>query len=225
MQTNSPAELSALTDFFALPRENYLAPTPQISRALLGHFLLRRTPEGICGGEIIETEAYLRDDPACHAYVRQTPRNATMWGEAGHAYVFKIYGAYHCVNPVCQSVGHAEAVLIRALRPRFGLEILRANRPMPRDLDLCSGPSKLCVAMKIDRALDGTDLCDASSELFIARNPDRDAFCAQFGPNVVCTRIGLTRGVELPLRFYLENEPNVSKRAKPSEISTRESEF
>jgi DNA-3-methyladenine glycosylase len=171
-----------------------------------------------CGGEIVETEAYLVGDPACHAYVRETARNKSMWGREGHAYVFTIYGSYKCFNAVCGPPGTAEAVLVRALRPRFGLASMARARPVARERDLLSGPSKLCQALGIGSALDGSDLCDESGPVVLARNPERDTFVRQYGPAVVCTRIGLTRGADLPLRFYLQNETNVSKKASPSQI-------
>lgn len=206
-----------------LEREVYELGAAQVARALLGHWMLRRLEgnagEMWCGGEIVETEAYLVGDPACHAYVRETVRNRTMWGREGHAYVFTIYGSYKCFNAVCGPAGVAEAVLIRALRPRFGIGAMSQNRVAQRPRDLLSGPSKLCQAMSIGRDLDGTDLCDAGGPIILARNPERASFVRQFGPAVVCTRIGITRGAELPLRFYLQQDPNVSKKASPTQIS------
>lgn len=201
-----------------LERTFYSARADEVARLLLGHWVLRRmaTEAGVevwCGGEIVETEAYLVGDPACHAYVRETPRNRTMWGPEGHAYVFNIYGAYRCFNPVCGPPGVAEAVLIRAMRPAFSLAEMMRRRPVKRERDLLSGPSKLCDALDISRAHDGLDLCDAASPLLLARNPNRDRFVREAGPVVVCTRIGLTRGADLPLRFYLQNDPNVSRQA------------
>lgn len=207
----------------ALPFERgfYTPSAREVARSLLGHWLLRRTPEGLRGGEITETEAYLVGDPACHAYVRETPRNKTMWGEEGRAYVFQIYGAYWCCNAVCGPVGTAEAVLIRAMRPSFGIEEMKQLRPVKADKQLLSGPGKLCQALAIERSLDGADLCEASGPLFIARNPRRDAFCREAGPLVTCTRIGLTRGADLPLRFYLEGDANISRRATEAQIESR----
>ncbi len=196
----------------ALPRSFY-APSAQIvAPTLLGHTLLRRTPHGICGGEIVETEAYLVDDPACHAYVRETARNRTMWGEAGSAYVFQIYGAYFCLNPVCCASGIAEAVLIRAIRPSVQPEIMRRYREVKKTRDLCSGPGKMCQALDIDRALDGSDLCDANGPLWIAKNIVRDKWVEENGPIITCPRIGLTRAADWPLRFYLDKDENVSRR-------------
>jgi DNA-3-methyladenine glycosylase len=202
-------------------RGYYRPSAREVAQSLLGHWLLRRTPEGVCGGEIVETEAYLVGDPACHAYERETPRNKTMWGQEGHAYVFRIYGAYFCFNPVCGPPGVAEAVLIRAMRPTLGVQAMRKARPVTSDRQLLSGPGKLCQALSIGLELDGADICDSGGPLWIARNPDRDAFCCAAGPIVTCTRIGITRGAELPLRFYLESDPNVSRKARAQEVFSR----
>lgn len=203
-------------EFTPLPRAFYADAADKVSPALLGHFLLRRVEyEGEdvwVGGEIVETEAYLVGDPACHAYVRETPRNRVMWGEAGFAYVFRIYTNYFCVNAVCRPPGFAEATLIRAIEPRFGLDVMRERRPVQADRDLTNGPSKLCIALDLNRDQDGLDLCDAQSPLLIARNPDREEFCNSKAPLVRTTRIGLTRGADWPLRWYLGASKFVSKR-------------
>ena len=198
-----------------LPRSFYLPSAKIVAPALLGHWLLRSTPFGVCGGEIVETEAYLVDDPACHAYVRETERNRTMWGRPGGAYVFQIYGAHFCLNPVCRQAGSAEAVLIRALRPSIAPEIMQRYRTVEKAQSLCNGPGKLCQALNIDRALDGSDLCDAGGPLWIARNPERDAWVHEQGPTIMSVpRIGLTRAADWPLRFYLDGDKNVSRRVK-----------
>ena len=195
-----------------LPRTFYEPSAKIVAPLLLGHTLLRRTPHGICGGVIVETEAYLTDDPACHAYKRKTPRNRAMWGAPGHAYVYLIYGYHFCFNAVCRPKGVAEAVLVRAIEPTFGLEIMRANRAVPRERDLTSGPAKLCAALQITREFDGADICDADSPLFIAENPQREAFLAAYAPLVTTTRIGIAQAADWPLRFYLGGSNFVSKR-------------
>jgi len=184
-----------------------------VAPALLGHLLIRNTPDGPCGGVIVETEAYLVDDPACHAYVRQSPRNAAMWGPPGTSYVYLIYGLYHCFNAVCRPSGTAEAVLVRAIEPAVGEDWMQQRRPVANRRDLTNGPSKLCLAMNIDRSLDAVDLCDVASPLFIARHPEAERLRAEYGPLVTTTRIGITRAADWPLRFYLEGSPFVSKRA------------
>jgi DNA-3-methyladenine glycosylase len=183
-----------------------------VAEQLLGHWLIRRTPEGPCGGPIVETEAYLRDDPACHGAPGLTARNRVMFGPPGHAYVYFIYGIHYCVNAVCCPAGVAEALLIRALEPKFGQDFMRRQRPVPPS-HLTNGPAKLCEAMHIDRSLDGVDLCNTASPVFIAQNPEVEDFREQNGPVVTTKRIGITRAAALPLRFYLSGNSFVSRRA------------
>lgn len=200
----------------ALPRDFYMPSAAVVARELLGSLLLRATPQGIVGGEIVETEAYLVDDPACHAFRGPTPRNRVMFGAPGHAYVYFIYGCHFCVNAVCLPQGAGEAVLIRAIEPSIGLPHLRAARPVLRDRDLTSGPAKLCQAMRISRPLNGADLCNPSSGLWIAPHPDLAGFRARRGPAVTGPRVGITRAAELPLRFMLASSPFVSRRTPPA---------
>jgi DNA-3-methyladenine glycosylase len=171
-------------------------------------------PGGPCGGPIVETEAYLVGDPACHAYIGQTPRNRVMWGPPGFAYVYLIYGNHCCVNAVCQPPGTAEAVLIRAIEPALGVERMRQHRPVQQLHQLTSGPGKLAAALDIDRALDGADLCDAASPLFIGRHPDLNGFLAAHGPPLITRRIGLTKAADLPLRFCLSRSPFLSRKPR-----------
>ena len=199
--------------FSPLPREFYEPSAALVATALLGHYLIRRTPDGICGGVIVETEAYLANDPACHAYKRETPRNRAMWGEAGHAYIYLIYGYHFCFNAVCRPKGIAEAVLVRAIEPTFGIEAMRSQRKAKTDRDLTNGPAKLCAAMNITRELDEVDICNSTSPLFIAQNPQRDEFCDSSGPLITTTRIGITQAADWPLRFYFDGSKFVSKRS------------
>jgi DNA-3-methyladenine glycosylase len=198
-------------NFSPLSRKFYTPSADLIAPDLLGHFLLRRIGDEICGGVIVETEAYLTDDPACHAYLRQTPRNEAMWGQAGRAYVYLIYGYHFCFNAVCREQGVAEAVLVRAIEPAFGIETMQRFRPTDSK-NLTNGPAKLCAAMQIDRALDEVDLCDDNSPLFIARNPKRSTLMKERAPLVTTTRIGITRAADWPLRFYLGGSTHVSRR-------------
>ncbi len=199
-------------NFDVLPRDFYQPSADLVAPDLLGHFLLRKVENEWVGGEIVETEAYLVGDPACHAYVRETPRNRVMWGDFGFAYVFRIYGGYFCVNAVCQEKGVAEAVLIRAIEPRLGLETMRTLRPVVKDRDLTNGPSKLCIALGISGAQNGLDLTELESPLIIAHNPDREAFIELNSPTIQTTRIGLTRAADWPLRWYLGGSKSVSRR-------------
>lgn len=197
--------------FTPLLRRFYQPSAEVVAPALLGHFLLRRIGDEICGGVIVETEAYIQNDPSCHAFVGETPRNKVMWGRSGHAYVYFIYGCYYCFNAVCLEPGRAEAVLVRAVEPKFGVEMMQHYRPTALT-NLTNGPGKLCMAMQIDRSLDGVDLCDATSPLFIARNPKRSTLLREQGPMITTTRIGIRQAADWPLRFYLDGSTFISRR-------------
>ena len=209
-----------MKSFRPLPRRFYEPSAKLVAPALLGHWLIRNTAEGQCGGPIVETEAYLVGDAASHGAPGPTARNRVMFGSPGHGYIYLIYGYYFCMNVVCQPHGVAEAVLIRAVEVNLGEELMRKRRQADAARDLTNGPGKLCLAMDIDRSLDGVDLCDASSPLFIARNPALEEFRRERRPVIIGTRIGLTKAADLALRFYLEGSPFVSRR-KGGQRSTR----
>jgi DNA-3-methyladenine glycosylase len=177
-----------------LPRDFYLHETIQVARACLGKILVHETDEGILSGQIVETEAYLHDDPACHASRGMTKRNEMMFGEPGHAYVYFTYGFHYCVNLVTQPKGTPEAVLIRALQPIDGIEIMMANRNKDQLHDLCSGPGKLTQAMGIGPELNGADLLGGS--LYVL-DDDEDV-----GEIIAKPRIGIKQAVREPWRFY-----------------------
>lgn len=200
--------------FTPLTRNFYQPSAREVAPKLLGHWLIRRTAGGLCGGPIVETEAYLCDDPACHGAPGPTARNRVMFGPPGHAYVYLIYGYHFCVNAVCRPTGCAEAVLLRASEAEFGWELMQRNRPVSRKHHLTNGPAKLCQAMQIDRTLDGVDLCNSESPLFIARNPAVAEFTTVCGPVITTTRIGITKAADLALRFYLAGSPFVSKKQR-----------
>ena len=161
---------------------------------------------GAASGRIVEVEAYRgADDPGSHAFRGPTPRTEVMFGPAGFAYVYFTYGMHWCLNVVVGQQGTASAVLIRALSPIEGVELMWQRRPKAkRERDLCSGPAKLCQALGVDGALDGHDLSVPPLELL------DDGLPAPREP-VVTTRIGLTRGAELPWRWYVDGDPNVSR--------------
>ena len=208
-----------MRSFKPLPRRFYEPSAKVVAPALLGHWLIRNTPNGLCGGPIVETEAYLVGDPACHGAPGLTARNRVMFGAPGHGYVYLIYGFYFCMNAVCRPPGVAEAVLIRAVEVALGEEFMRKRRPVDATRDLTNGPGKLCLAMDIDRGLNGVDLCDTASPLFIARNPAVVEFQRERGPLVTGKRIGLTKAANLALRFYLPGSLFVSqRRAERAEI-------
>lgn len=198
--------------FEVLPRSFYEPAADRVAKALLGHYLLRNTPAGLAGGRIVETEAYLADDPACHSYRGQSLRNQSMFGPPGHAYVYLIYGMHYCFNAVCRPHGHAEAVLVRAIEPEIGVEWMRLQRPVAQLKLLTNGPARLCHALAIHHSLDGLDICQPKSPLFIAANPRVRESLKELGPIVTTTRIGITKAAEHPLRFYLSNSPFISKK-------------
>jgi DNA-3-methyladenine glycosylase len=200
--------------FAPLPRSFFEPSARVVAPRLLGHWLIRRLPGGFCGGPIVETEAYLTDDPAAHAYGGETARNRAMFGPPGRAYVYLIYGFHFCVNAVCQPPGHAEAVLIRAVEAEFGEDLMRQNRSVATAVQLTNGPGKLCAALAIDRRLDGVDLCDAASPLFIARNPRLASWRRSRGPLTTTQRIGIRRAADWPLRFSLDGSPFLSRRVR-----------
>jgi DNA-3-methyladenine glycosylase len=176
---------------------------------LLGALIARQTPQGLRLGRIVETEAYLEDDPAAHSFKGPTPRCRTMFGRAGLAYVYRIYGIHHCLNVVTGPEGRGEAVLIRALEPITGQSLMQAARGLS-DADtsrplLANGPGKLCQALEIDRSLDGEDLL-ASDRLFIMKGE------APAERIVARPRVGITQAADLPWRFLLEGNPHVSRR-------------
>jgi len=143
-----------------LPRSFYEQSTLDVARQLLGKYLVRKHPDGTTVGRIVETEAYVGpEDKACHASRGRTARTEIMFGPAGHAYVYLIYGMYDCLNLVTESVDYPAAVLIRAVEPVGGIEIMKVRRQTEQLRNLASGPGKLCQAFAIDRKLNGDDLC------------------------------------------------------------------
>ena len=200
-----------------LPEGFYLPSAEKVAPLLLGHWLVRNTPGGPGGGVIVETEAYLAHDPACHGFKRETPRNRAMYGPPGRAYVYFIYGNHWCFNAVCRPAGVAEAVLVRAIEPVVGIEWMRTNRQVAEAVELTNGPAKFCAALKIDRALDAVNLCDRESPIFIAENPARKRVMHALGPVTTTTRIGISKAADWPLRFYLGGSRYVSRRSRSRE--------
>ncbi len=168
---------------------------------------------GGCGGTIVETESYERDDPACHAYVGLTRRTEVLFGPPGRAYVYLSYGIHSLLNAVAEPDGEAAAVLIRALEPSTGLEAMRARRGEDRaDTELCSGPGKLTAALGIGLDANATDLTAAPFMLL----PREEGWS---GEVVTSPRVGITKAVDRPWRFSLAGSPFVS-RPKPRAAST-----
>jgi DNA-3-methyladenine glycosylase len=191
-------------DFEPLRREFYAEDTLTLARLLLGKVLVHDSPEGLTAGMIVETEAYRQGDPACHAARGMTQRNAMMFGPAGNAYVYLIYGIYFCFNVVGGTEGVGEAVLIRALEPLVGLDLLYQRREKAHMVtELMNGPGKLCTAMAISREHNGQPLF--KEPLFVAAGKavaENAVACA--------TRIGISQATDKEWRYYLKGNANVS---------------
>ena len=190
----------------ALPASFYDRSTEQVARDLLGAVLEHRTQSGVASGRIVETEAYIGEhDLACHAAAGKTSRTAPLYGPPGIAYVYFVYGMYWCVNAVTRAEGEPSAVLIRAIEPVAGIDLMRARRPRARsDIDLTNGPGKLCLALAIGREQNWSDL---------QRSPLRIRAGAPVPADEVAItpRIGVNRSADWPLRWIVRGNPWVSK--------------
>jgi len=178
-----------------LRRAELPVDTEALARWLVGRILVREHADGRTSGRIVETEAYVVGDAAAHAFRGETPRNRTMFGERGHAYVYFIYGCWYAVNVSAESRGVGAGVLLRALAPIDGITLMEMRRGTRTLRDLARGPGRLATAMAIDRALDGTDLC-AAGPLWLATDGTPPPAVG------VTTRIGLSKEAHRPLRFY-----------------------
>jgi DNA-3-methyladenine glycosylase len=183
--------------------------TQALARALLGCVLVRRSSEGLVAGRIVETEAYLPNDPACHAFSGKSARNATLFGPPHRAYVYQIYGTSFCFNLSSESDGLGAGVLVRALEPLEGLDLMRSRRGVEPPRELCRGPGRLCQALGIDRSFDGVDLL-GDPDLWLAA-PGRLAGRIRASP-----RIGIRLAADRRLRFYEAGNPYVSGPARLS---------
>lgn len=205
-----------------LARDFFETRPELVAPRLLGKVLVHRTGGHLLSGRIVEAEAYLGPhndppDPAAHAHRGKTPRNAVLFGLAGHAYVYSIYGLYYCLNVSCEAEGKAGCVLIRALEPLAGLAEMAANRKLTAGLpqtdtqtgtflrQLTSGPSRLCQALGIVRAThNGLDVTRADSPLQLRD----DGF--RLSEALVTPRIGIREAADRPLRFAVPGNPCVS---------------
>jgi DNA-3-methyladenine glycosylase len=191
-----------------LPRSFYSRDTIEVARGLLGKMLVREIPAGRLAARIVETEAYVGPhDKACHASKGMTDRNKVMFGEPGHAYVYFIYGMYHCLNFVTERDGYPAAVLIRAAEPVEGVDAMWGLRKKAKKAeDLTSGPGRLCMALGIDRALNGADLCK-KGPLYVEDGKE------EAHEIISCKRIGVDYAAEYkdkPWRFYIKGSRFVS---------------
>ena len=201
-QSNSPPELDLGKP---LSCDFYDRDTTLVAQELLGRMLVHREPRGITVGIIVETEAYLQGDPSCHAARGRTERNAPMFGVPGTIYVYLIYGMHHCLNIVTQPEGIGEAVLIRAVEPVCGQELMEQRRGCEDTQELTNGPAKLTQAMNINLRHNFGDI--TTNPLYISNQPPVG------GPVTITTRIGLgpERGAELPLRYCLDSSSYLSR--------------
>lgn len=190
-----------------LSRAFYQRDTVTVARELLGTVLCRRTPEGLCAGRIVETEAYLgRQDPAAHSYKGKTDRVAVLFGPKGVSYIYCIYGIYHCLNLATGPADAPECVLIRALEPLEGLPLMVLRRGTEKPTALCSGPGKLCQALSLSRAHTGTDLTVPEGGLWLEPGDTL--------PAVTSPRIGIDYAGEAarwPLRFTAAESAYLSR--------------
>jgi DNA-3-methyladenine glycosylase len=209
-----------------LPASFYARPVLDVARDLLGCTVEHRGAAGV----IVETEAYHESEPACHAFVGRTARTETLFGEPGRAYVYRSYGIHALLNAVCEPEGIGAAVLIRALAPLDGVHAMRARRRatavtangggrftagggadrsrarrMLREEDLCSGPGKLTQALAVRLGANGSSLSSGPVRVLPRAGDWREP------PVVEGTRIGITRATELPWRFCVAGNPNVSR--------------
>jgi len=196
-----------------LTRSFFARDTLTVAHDLLGRRLVRILEGTRLSGRIVETEAYVgEEDEASHASPGLTERNASMYGPAGHAYVYLIYGMYHCFNIVTVREGFPAAVLVRALEPLEGLDVMRERRGPVGARDsrkLTSGPGRLCQALVIDRRHDGADLCAPETPLYLEPGdpPPDDVVTTSSRVNVR----GDEAAVNAPWRFYVEGNPYVSR--------------
>lgn len=180
--------------------------TIQVAKNFLGTFLVHDSPQGKTMGRIVETEAYLSDDAACHASRGETKRNKVMFGPPGHAYIYFIYGMYYCLNVVTADKGIGEAVLIRAIEPVEGIELMKKRRPKVSSLhQLCNGPAKLVLAMGIPYSLNGVSFSKGPLKILLGDQLLKNQI-------VTTTRIGISQAAHLPLRFYIKDNSFISKR-------------
>jgi DNA-3-methyladenine glycosylase len=186
-----------------LPPSFYEPPVLHVAQALVGCVV----SHGECAGVIVEAEAYHQSEPACHAFIGMTPRNEVIFGPPGLAYVYRSYGIHAMLNTVCEPAGVGAAVLIRALEPIRGLELMRRRRGGVRDRMLCSGPGKLTQALGIELSDNRSDL--RTGPIVISARPRdwRDV------PLLADRRIGITKAAELPWRFTAAGNRWVSRRA------------
>ena len=192
--------------FKVLKREFYLRNTILVAKELLGKIIVKKNGRQLLSGKIVETEAYIGNhDPACHAYQNITGRSAMLYEKGGTIYVYFIYGNYYCFNLVTEKEGNGCAVLIRAVEPISGINIMKINRnKISKIIDLTNGPSKFCMAFGIGRNHNGLDATSSAIKVF-------EPVIKEKFDIITTKRIGISSGIELPYRYYIKNNPFVTK--------------
>ena len=209
---------SGLGKLEILPKSFYQRDTLQVAHELLGKILVvpdsRKDQNIMVAGRIVETEAYRNDDPASHSARGETPRSSVMFGEPGLAYVYFIYGNYFCFNVVTETEGIGAAVLIRGVEPINGIAAMKRNRGViHKDCDLSNGPSKFCLAFNIDKKDNKIDL--TKDKIYFAKHRKKENIIIS-----VAKRIGIREGAELPYRYFIKDNPYVTKHKLNKEILT-----
>ncbi|HWQ19051.1 MAG TPA: DNA-3-methyladenine glycosylase [Methanotrichaceae archaeon] len=199
------------TPIMILPQTFYDHDADAVAKKILGCYLVHIENERTTLGRIVETEAYISNDPACHAFKGKTKRNSVLFGPAGYAYVYLIYGIHYCFNVVAGQKETGQAVLIRALEPLRGISIMQERRRTEERKLLCNGPGKLTQALRIDISFNGIPVFEGPLQIW---SPDSlDDYRAIQRPEIVeTTRIGISQAKELPLRFYLKGSNYVSRK-------------
>jgi DNA-3-methyladenine glycosylase len=196
-----------------ISRARMPADTVALARALLGKVLVREMDGVVVAGRIVETEAYLQDDPACHAFRGMTQRNRSLFLEHGHSYVYLCYGTSYMLNVSSEAAGIGSGVLLRALEPMFGIAHMQRNVSHVKSSNLTRGPGRLAAAMRIDRRHDGLNLFT-----------DRQLWIGEDGHGIKrigeSTRIGLTKAADERLRFFVAGSPYLSGPRKLNQTET-----
>ena len=198
-----------------LSRSFYARPSLVVARDLLGRLLVRKLPDVTLVGRIVECEAYREDDPASHSYRGVTGRTEVMFGRAGRLYVYFTYGMHYCMNVVTGAEGEGSAVLLRAVEPLEGLDLMRERRGVADARSLCRGPARLTQAYGVGRADNGIDLVEGTDVFVGAGRPIPD------GSVGVSPRVGIRTATELPWRFFEAGNPFVSRPPKLPAASRR----
>ncbi len=203
------------SDYIKLNKPFYTRDTVTVAKELLCKYIFKKHGRSFLCGKIVETEAYLGDeDPACHAFRKITKRNEPMFESGGIAYVYFIYGNYYCFNVVTEKQGIGSAVLIRGVEPVDGIQAMKKNRGViKKDYELSNGPSKFCLAFNIDKKDNWEDL--TKDRIFISKYRKKESITVS-----VAKRIGIKEGADLPYRYFIKDNPYVTKHKLNKEIIT-----